>query len=349
MKRLILVLVLIPLLVHAAPDQRRRTTFAQDIGTTCTFRPGFTQCSDGRTITTTRASAVPCETAPGVWTYAPAGTACVSVRGLESWGANTTLVPDGAQPDDWTKATGITVEMSPSGGWRITRTSSGGFANVSTDILGADSTRTSACILRNTNLPSLGVYRHNGTSPVCSVTPGAEWGTFSCGGTVAAGWRQVAGVFLSDTGYVDAIGCWGVEGSTPGRPCWAEDGTAPFACEADVHTISTEGFPTDEGSITLSVTWGEDEARQRGLIDGLTIETNGALKQGSVTSSALAWTVGQTYRVEMRRDGGTVSLHRDGVQVASGASAAWTWGATATLGGNGATALNGGIGMLRFK
>src|SRR5690554_4178371 len=86
MRRFVLLLAVLPLLAEAAPDVRRRTTFAQDDGsTTCTFRPGFTQCSDGRTITTTRAApAIPC----GEGTAA-VNTACILDEGMQCYGAGT--------------------------------------------------------------------------------------------------------------------------------------------------------------------------------------------------------------------------------------------------------------------
>src|SRR5690606_6924470 len=62
---------------------------------TCDMRSST--CSDGRQITTVRASPVPCETSPGVWEMVGVDEGCYSVRGLESWAANTTYVSYGAE------------------------------------------------------------------------------------------------------------------------------------------------------------------------------------------------------------------------------------------------------------
>src|SRR5690606_8096463 len=78
-------------------------------------------CSDGRKITTTRATPVPCEVAPGVWEMVPENTACISYRGLESWAANTSYLSWGAELDrePWAPLRSGTIEKL-SDGYRIT-------------------------------------------------------------------------------------------------------------------------------------------------------------------------------------------------------------------------------------
>src|SRR5690606_32988610 len=79
-------------------------------------------CSDGRRITTVRATPVPCETSPGVWEMVPENTACISYRGLESWASTTSYLSYGAELDrsPWQAVDGATVQSLPTGGYRVT-------------------------------------------------------------------------------------------------------------------------------------------------------------------------------------------------------------------------------------
>src|SRR5690606_31916034 len=78
-------------------------------------------CSDGRQITTVRASPVPCEVSPGVWEMVPENTGCYSVRGLESWDATTSYLSWGAELDrsPWRALAGAAVQSLPTGGYRV--------------------------------------------------------------------------------------------------------------------------------------------------------------------------------------------------------------------------------------
>src|SRR5690606_30978835 len=69
-------------------------------------------CSDGRKITTARASPVPCEVAPGQWEMVPENTACISYRGLESWASTTSYLSYGAELNrsPWQAVDGATVQ-----------------------------------------------------------------------------------------------------------------------------------------------------------------------------------------------------------------------------------------------
>src|SRR5690606_37641780 len=80
-------------------------------------------CSDGRRITTTRSTPVPCEVSPGVWEMVPEDTGCYSVRGLESWAATTSYLNWGAELDrsPWRAADGATLAKKD-GFYRITGT-----------------------------------------------------------------------------------------------------------------------------------------------------------------------------------------------------------------------------------
>src|SRR5690606_5277561 len=86
---------------------------------TCDMRSDT--CSDGRKITTVRATPVPCETSPGVWEMVPEDTGCYSVRGLESWAANTSYLSWGAELDrsPWILSDGAT-RAKQDGFYRIT-------------------------------------------------------------------------------------------------------------------------------------------------------------------------------------------------------------------------------------
>src|SRR5690606_38243896 len=109
-------------------------------------------CSDGRKITTTRATPVPCEVAPGVWKMVPEDTGCYSVRGLESWAATTSYIAHGAELDrrPWGALRGGTIEALADG-YRIT--SAAGESGVSgrIQVLSAqpeDGPVTLSCIVR---------------------------------------------------------------------------------------------------------------------------------------------------------------------------------------------------------
>src|SRR5690606_2911026 len=68
-------------------------------------------CSDGRKITTQRATPVPCETSPGVWEMVGPNEGCYSVRGLEAWASTTSYLSWGAELDrsPWGVVEGATL------------------------------------------------------------------------------------------------------------------------------------------------------------------------------------------------------------------------------------------------
>src|SRR5690606_36188054 len=66
---------------------------------------------------------VPCETSPGVWEMVPEDTGCYSVRGLESWAANTSYLSWGAELDrsPWRVVEGAGIEKVENF-WRLSGT-----------------------------------------------------------------------------------------------------------------------------------------------------------------------------------------------------------------------------------
>src|SRR5690606_10515488 len=96
-----------------------------------------------------------------------------------------------------------------------------------------------------------GVVRH-----IQALDTGGQWETVSVSGTVAAGASRWVGIAPRNTDLtpasVDVKACWLTHTSTPGRACWG--GEAPVTCADDQHTISTEGWPTESGEISLVYT-----------------------------------------------------------------------------------------------
>src|SRR5690606_9933118 len=142
----------------AQPDRRRSTTFAQaDNGrlvVACDMRSDA--CSDGRQITTERATPVPCETSPGVWEIVPEDVGCYSVRGLESWAANTSYLSWGAELDrsPWQVTAGTSIAPLPDGGYRVCQdTGTSGIRQYAGDHITQGETFTLAGLLRANTAP----------------------------------------------------------------------------------------------------------------------------------------------------------------------------------------------------
>src|SRR5690606_29619555 len=148
-------------------------------------------CSDGRKITTTRATPVPCEVAPGVWKMVPEDTGCYSVRGLESWAPNTTYLSYGAELDrsPWAPLRSGTIEKL-SDGYRITSAAGQSQPSGRIQVLSPQETEgpvTLSCVVRTqspldrlTLEAGSGVVRH-----MQALDTGGQWETVSVSGTVA--------------------------------------------------------------------------------------------------------------------------------------------------------------------
>jgi len=339
-------------------------------GITCLPVPGVgLRCTDGRVSSTVRASTVPCETSPGVWTHVPAGQACVSVRGLEAWGAVTTTTTSGDKIDAWGVNSGVTVTaISP--GYRVSRASSGDMVfNLPGSTLAAPETRTTSCFLRAGTGATIYLGAGSGGAPTCPVTPGSDWARFSCTQTVPIGGKGGAVIGQSTPGpygTVDTLACQNVAASTPGRPCWQASGAAPFTCAADVHTVSTSGFPTATGEV--SITYRLAEACPAGqlcmVFDGrsgsvtaaptISIGTTGLIQLGGIGSTLLlgaAPAPGATETFRFARQDGMLFAFRDGALVAAVPRSDMAWAPTAHLGlrYTADQGINGSFTSLRWK
>jgi len=157
------------------------------------------------------------------------------------------------------------------------------------------------------------------------------WQTVTATATIVEG-GGIAGVRLhpsrAGAGCIDVAGCWAVRGTDiPGRACWG--GEAPVTCAADQHTISTEGWPTDNGSISVAFKFEEFSESFSIILDARTSSSsgfnihydrsNGRLvhRQGSRLLLGPTVETGKPYFVELRRKGPKVEMLLNGVLVAS--------------------------------
>ncbi len=155
----------------------------------------------------------------------------------------------------------------------------------------------------------------------------------SCGaGAASVAIRHVGGAVAGDTGtmYLSSsqfeAGTWDTAHVVSG-------GTATQR-SAEVLSVSTVGWPTREGAVEILYTprWSTGVSITAYLLDSRT-GTNGVLLYASgttlafrtgdaggsttITSGAITWVEGQTYRIRAEWRGGNLWLWRDGVLVAS--------------------------------
>ncbi|HEY0839633.1 MAG TPA: hypothetical protein VGD74_05560 [Vulgatibacter sp.] len=335
-------------------------------GVTCTPVPGVgLRCSDGRVSTTVRASAVPCGDG-----YAASNVACVDGGGLQAWGANQTLIADGGNltAAAWTINSGVTVSRDANGIHTVSYadgiTSSVGVRQTP-PTLTKDETRTVACVMQAGTSDIARIYAS--TSGFYTVPQPPEWAVISRTQALTTGTVPTTQVGFGAAAETAARngkvkGCWHVTGSTPGRPCWFENGTAG-TCAADVHTISTSGWPTTEGEICVSADIGPSGS-SRVLLEGATNGTDGgtllnvdssnrfvvATRGGeSITGSAVA---AGPHRYCARRRNGTTSITVDGVVVGSSVTfPALKWRSDSRIGSaySGGVALEGTISRLSWS
>src|SRR5690606_1042435 len=188
------------------------------------------------------------------------------------------------------------------------------------------------------------------------------WGTYSVTSTSTADGN--AGVWLYPTsdgaGDIYVVGCWLTYADTPGRACWG--GEAPVTCANDLHTISTEGWPTESGEISVTFTVGASTL-ERYIIDGrsgdngarsrLTVSNQGLLRfyrpDGSFVDGPEV-TIGVKHVVRLLQEGGRTKVFLDGAEVMD-VSGTLSWSTMATLGRafNSALSLNGSISSLRVR
>lgn len=323
-------------------------------------------CSDGRQIATTRSTPVPCETSPGVWEIIPADQGCYSVRGLESWAATTSYLSYGAELDrsPWVaSSSGASLEPL-SDGWRINK-AEGGLAGWRQNVSGmAGDTYTSTCIVRG-NAPGTRLYV--GTGTFCSFDIISEdWTQVSCTRSVDS--NHFLGVYPCGNSdpecSVDVRACWYGRSPTPGRACWG--GEAPVTCAADRHTISTEGWPTTEGEISVTVTVGDTDSTPV-IIDGRATsgDVGPMLYVTGAATNSIGWRSDsvtltapnvierhKTHRIVAGRRDGRLYLVVDGVRHEGPEAPPLDWQGVAILGRGRVTTfqgLNGSISSLRVR
>ena len=311
-------------------------------------------CSDGRKITTTRATPVPCEVSPGVLEMVPEDTGCYSVRGLESWAANTSYLSWGAELDrsPWTVDAQASIAALPDGGYRVCHIDPAAGNHGLRQLLGGarPETLTVAAIARANTAPSalIGAW-----SQFSTLTLPVSWNLVAVTKQTASGASGQTFFYPRPAGQgrcIDLLATWLTHTDTPGRACWG--GEAPVTCAADRHTISTEGWPTTEGEISMVVELNEplSEGRNAWLFDGRDagdlmgvnpyIQPDGRLRfrvAGTVYGSAspmLTWEVGRPYALRFLRKGGQTYIYRDGALVYSVATPDWAWVPSAHLGMN---------------
>lgn len=323
---------------EAQADRRRRwTTHGSDRGrlvVACDMRSAT--CSDGRQITTTRSTPVPCETYPGVWEMVPENTACISYRGLESWASTTSYLSYGAElgRSPWTSggAAGHVVRVydvegtnrmcqeaplsptSPAGRYQLTP--------IPTDA----GTNTLSCIAR----PNTGsnIRLNAGDSSKAAVFPMEPgWARYTHSTEVEEGQGDAMSVYTLGQTCIDITGCWYTKTSTPGRACWG--GEAPVTCADDQHTVSTDGWPTTHGSIEVVFRIDEAPSQFAIILDSRSIgdvgfnihyeRATGRLnhRQNDQIMEGPTITLGTWYRVRLEREGGDVRMYVNGVLVAA--------------------------------
>lgn len=352
---------------EAQADRRRRwTTHGSDRGrlvVACDMRSDT--CSDGRKITTQRATPVPCETSPGVWEMVPEDTGCYSVRGLESWAQNTSYLSYGAELDrsPWG---GLATATKDGANYRVCGETGERFRQQLASEAGGV-VRTAACRVRAGTSNSIRLLAADVSSGGVSYdyTLTSEWQTVTATATIVAD-GGIAGVRIhparAGAGCIDVAGCWSVRGDIPGRPCWG--GEAPVTCAADRHTISTEGWPSGDGEI--SVVFTEDvtadadavriilDSRPGGTIGfSVRVTTEGDLgvTSGGSFVRGPALTPGVPYHARFTRTGSTLTVYLNGVKVLERELPPWEWDTTATLGRHptGSNIFNGSISSLRVR
>lgn len=217
-------------------------------------------CSDGRTVTTTRATEVPCQLRDGTWGTAAINTACIApggVAGVESYGAVTNYWVNSTTPGLWTIAAG-TPDVSgntitdDAAGATEGRTASGGDP-------ASGETYTTTCLLSAGTTTKARVITETaggtGGFNICNVTLTTTPTRYACTHTLTADSTGIFGTLYvghvaADTGSIIASQCQLEKSPTPGRRC--DSGGTATTCGADQHTVSTTGFPTRHLEIELN-------------------------------------------------------------------------------------------------
>lgn len=331
---------------------------------TCDMRSDT--CSDGRRITTVRATPVPCETSPGVWEMVPEDTGCYSVRGLESWAQNTSYLSWGAEFDrsPWVVMSGSQLSALPEGGYRLCQTGTDpntGLNQTYSAGLQEEEWATVAVIARPNTASAmmlgvaLGQYNNN------LMMTGQDWRIYSYSARYDSTTQRVH-IYPRPGGQqlcIDLLGAWLAKSNTPGRACWG--GEAPVTCARDFHRMSAAGFPTTMGEISWVMSlerMPDGGSGLRGIVwaDGAPIPNrislmgDGGIRvytgETAYTTGPLSWEPGRSYtfRLIMAEDGWKVV--RDGELVGSTPPlGSMDWRDTVRLG----DLLDGAISSLRVR
>lgn len=290
-------------------------------------------CSDGRKITTTRtpATPVPCEVPPGgVWVMVGPNQGCYSVRGLEAWNSLSSSLSYGAELDrePWQAVDGATVQSLPTGGYRVSGV--GEESRIFQLITPGSGDWTFACVAdTGASIGArLGIHQTGSSGSLfCDLDSVPGFQIHSCTTNITRTPTELAVHIYPGSGHVDVVGCWLYRYADPKRPCWG--GKAPVQCGEDRHAISTEGWPTERGEVSLVYT-PQDLGSTYSMVlvatetgSGFRLNRNrstGALefqlRRGSTSSSqstqSLVWEKGRSYHVRVRWSPERAGIWRDG-------------------------------------
>jgi len=205
------------------------------------------------------------------------------------------------------------------------------------------------------NSTRLRVYQFGGTGgTTVAKSVGPEWTTVFHTWEIGGEPTELSVHIYPDGSTLEIAGCWLTRTSTPGRACWG--GEAPVTCGADRHIVSTEGWPTTAGEV--SVVFRLDAiAGQVALIDGRS--TTSGLTTVFVENRRLRvfmagfnsgpigplLEAGKTYRLRLWADSGGMYMSLDGVQVLHRPGIPLSWSSAAHLGNSvlGIEQINGSI------
>ena len=320
----------------------------------------------GWPVTTTRASARWCETWSG-WQSVAAGVPCIGKAGLAAFGPGMNSVPGSTDfGTGWTLTGDSRTQMSDSTGafWRICGNGSGIFSNAITAATGE--VWTSTFELRANTAATAQIGPNSATLGTHALS--SEWKRYSQTGTMPTLTFTRAYLYVSGSGCVDVRQAQMEKSPTPGprHDC----GAAACSWAADVHTVSTAGWPVASGEVRLQYTpsWSGAPSSVRVLADSLSgssglqvyVWTDGLVYalagNGTTTTTAwslpLTWVAGTTYEVIVTWGGGWISVRCSDVAARTAAfTGSIAFQPTMVLGGNrtGSGFANGHIRLIRVS
>lgn len=239
-------------------------------------------------------------------------------------------------------------------------TASAANATILQGITASGARSTSVYLRRNTGMGNVAVTRDNGASWT-DVSSSVSYGTWfrvtpeTHAALTGSTTNPTVGIRISTNG--DAFDVDFVQDESGNRATSPiPTTTATVTKNADSATVSTTGWPTSAGSVSFDFTplaavsdAGRRFISTRNGNDGFEVvwDTDESLAfftgGGWTSSAALSWVVGQRYHIRATWTGGTVTLYRDGTQLAqqTGQTMPTVNTSTAYLGTDATTALNG--------